>query len=114
MTQVGDWRDLPRYRSIKVTTKTGASDIFQRWHFTSDSALIGFAWNSHPIQADEVRPRWDIHRIPCDSIAAIYSIDRRPSTTAEVAIMIGGATVCAAFLWYLVRAVSFMPSGKWN
>ena len=113
MTQVSDSHHLTPYRPIKVVMKSGEDHFFQRWHFTSDSALVGFTRESRPFQDNELGSRWDIRRIPCDSIAAIFSVDRRPSTTAEVAFMVGGATICAAVVWYLVRALSFMPSGHW-
>jgi hypothetical protein len=113
MTHAYDWRDLPPYRPIRVETNSGEDYFFHRWHFTSDSALVGFTRESRPFQDDQLRPRWDIRRIPCDSIAAIYSVDRRPSSTGEVAFMVGGAAICAAFVWYVARALSFMPSGHW-
>ncbi len=113
-TQVTDWRDVPPYRPIKVVLKSGESHLFQRWHMTSDSALVGLTWHASDIQDAEYSSRWQIHRIPCDSVASIYTIDHRPATTAELAMVIGGVTACAFVLWYVVHALSFMPSGKWN
>ncbi len=114
MSQVSDLRDIPRFHSIKVVTKSGQEHVFQSWHLTSDSALVGFVRTEQSFRDNEVRSRWEVLRIPRDNIVAIYTFDLRLSSTAETAFIVGGIVICVVFLWQVLRSVSLFSGYRWN